>query len=94
MNGGYVIVKEDLLNKISPGTYNYNGAFDYAEELLKTGKVAFVKATDDGISLTVAVNMIHADGTTIMWILTADPTVIVTFTKGNPNQFTITNAGG
>lgn len=92
MNGGYIIIKDDISSKIKAGvsSVDYKGAFDYASEVFKTKKIALISVESGGAISYQPISQYFLENI-IMWFA-PDPNsnTTVTFNKANPDKFTVT----
>ena len=91
MNGGYIIIKDDISSKIKSGvsSVDYKGAFDYASEVYRTKKVALIETESGGAITYQQIAQISLEGFIFWYSRVLDTNITVTFNNANPDKFTV-----
>ena len=91
MNGGYVIIKDDISSKIKSGvpSVDFKGAFDYASEVFRTKKICLISVESGGSTTYQTITQISLESFIVWYFSIPDNNVTVTFNKANPDKFTV-----
>ena len=91
MNGGYIIIKDDISSKIKSGvpSVDFKGAFNYASEVFRTKKIALISVESGGAIVYEPISQILVEGFIIWYAVGPDSNTKVTFNSANPDKFTV-----
>ena len=91
MNGGYIIIKDDISSKIKAGvqSVDFKGAFDYASDVFRTKKIALISVESGGSTVYQPISQISLESFIVWYFIDPDGAVTVTFNKAIPDKFTI-----
>lgn len=96
MNGGYIIIKDDISSKITNqnGDVNYKGAFDYALEVFKSGKIALISLNVEGLKAYQNIMQVGSETMIFWFFVTSTDKITITFNKQSPDVFNINTVKG
>lgn len=97
MNGGYIIIKDDISSKITTNgnaTVNYKGAFDYAMDVFRTGKIALISLNIEGLVSNLDIMQVGSKNSIFWFFATTTDKILISFNETTPDAFTVSVTKG